>query len=77
MRYWLPNDITPVGICDHSFTADDSELSDDDSGRDSPAQSTLPQRSEYIYMYISITIVQSYTRKYHEFVVVCIVTSVQ
>ena len=28
------------------FPYDDSELSDDDSGSDSPAQSTLPQRSE-------------------------------
>ena len=27
--------------------------------------------------YISITIVQNYTRKYHEFVAVCIVMSVQ
>ena len=33
--------------------------------------------SKLIYKYISITIVQSYTRKYHEFVAVCIVTSVQ
>ena len=32
--------------------------------------------SIYTY-YISITIVQSYTGKYHEFVAVCIVTSVQ
>ena len=28
------------------FSYDDSELSDDDSGSDSTAQSTLPQRSE-------------------------------
>ena len=28
------------------FPHDDSELSDDDAGSDSPAQSTLPQRSE-------------------------------
>ena len=28
------------------FPLDDSELSDDDTGSDSPAQSTLPQRSE-------------------------------
>ena len=27
--------------------------------------------------YISITIVQSYTGKYHEFVAVCIITSAQ
>ena len=31
----------------------------------------------YELLYISITIVQNYTRKYHEFVAVCIVTSVQ
>ena len=30
-----------------------------------------------VWCYISITIVQSYTRKYHEFVAVCIVTSAQ
>ena len=30
----------------------------------------------YMY-YINITIVQSYTGKYHEFVAVCIVTSTQ
>ena len=29
----------------------------------------------WYYMYISITIVQSYTGKYHKFVTVCIVTS--
>ena len=29
-----------------SVAADDSELSDDDTGGNSPAQSTLPQRSE-------------------------------
>ena len=28
------------------FPYDDSELSDDDTGSDSPAQSTLPERSE-------------------------------
>ena len=28
------------------FSYDDSELSDDDTGSDSPAQSTLPQRCE-------------------------------
>ena len=28
------------------FPYDDSELSDDDTGGDSPAQSILPQRSE-------------------------------
>ena len=28
------------------FPHNDSELSDDDTGSDSPAQSTLPQRSE-------------------------------
>ena len=32
--------------------------------------------SKFVY-YIIITIVQSYTGKYHEFVAVCIVTSVQ
>ena len=31
----------------------------------------------FFYYYISITIVLSYTRKYHEFVAVCIVTSAQ
>ena len=31
----------------------------------------------YCCKYISITIVQSYTGKYHEFVAVCIVTSAQ
>ena len=30
-----------------------------------------------VYEYIIITIVQSYTGKYHEFVAVCIVTSAQ
>ena len=32
---------------------------------------------QFVDYYISITIVQSYTGKYHEFVAVCIVMSVQ
>ena len=38
--------------------------------------SLLEDRGDGLY-YISITIVQSYTGKYHKVVAVCIVTSVQ
>ena len=37
---------TTVSLDEPDFPYDDSELSDDDTGSDSPAQSTLPQRSE-------------------------------
>ena len=35
-----------VSLDEPDFPYDDSELSDDDSGSDSTARSTLPQRSE-------------------------------
>ena len=47
----LTNDVTPIGVCCMLLTfcylaADDSELPADNTGGDSPTQSTLPQRSE-------------------------------
>ena len=36
MQYQLINDITPISVCDHCFVAEYSELSDGDSGSDSP-----------------------------------------
>ena len=35
-----------VSLDEPDFPYDDSELSDDDTGSDSPTQSALPQRSE-------------------------------
>ena len=46
----LTNEVAPIGVCVLltfcSLAADNSELPADNTGRDSPTQSTLPERSE-------------------------------
>ena len=43
------------------------------AGEEPEYEATIP----LYYIHVSITIVQNYTGKYHEFVAVCIVTSAQ